>query len=57
MPNFPGAMIIQGATFIPDSRVIKLYSDFWSFTYEIKEYELGTVSSIKPSPDVQFLLV
>ena len=23
LPNFPGAMFIQGATFIPDSRVEK----------------------------------
>ena len=22
LPNFPGAMFIQGATFIPDSRVV-----------------------------------
>ena len=24
LPNFPGAMFIQGATFIPDSRVLIL---------------------------------
>ena len=23
LPNFPGAMFIQGATFIPDSRVVQ----------------------------------
>ena len=26
LPNFPGAMFIQGATFIPDSRVHKMFS-------------------------------
>ena len=26
-PNFPGAMFIQGATFIPDSRVYKKNSE------------------------------
>ena len=24
LPNFPGAMFIQGGTFIPDSRVVEL---------------------------------
>ena len=25
LPNFPGAMFIQGVTFIPDSRVVYFY--------------------------------
>ena len=33
LPNFPGAMFIQGGMFIPDSRVTKVarpdFSSFW----------------------------
>ena len=28
LPNFPGSMFIQGATFIPDSRVVMFDENF-----------------------------
>ena len=43
MPNFPGAMLIQGATFIPESRVVE----------KILKGSLNSIPSPSPSVKIQ----
>ena len=38
LPNFPGAMFIQGATFIPDSRVHIIFSGYFVESLAEGEY-------------------
>ena len=64
LPNFPGATFIQGATFIPDSRVMNKQTKSRNFSYKyeksrfnplgkdfISEYELWHCS---PDPTTNF---
>ena len=45
MPNFPGAMLIQGATFIPESRVVE----------KILKGSLNSIPSPSPSVKIQIM--
>ena len=42
LPNFPGAMFIQGATFIPDSRVVH----FWNCFRNVSGWTLGMIDKV-----------
>ena len=48
LPNFPGAMFIQGATFIPDSRVTSPYGSYQSVRIECKICNLKNDIILKP---------
>ena len=46
LPNFPGAMFIQGATFIPDSRVYSWSIEPLSLLHSKLKFEWVTLESM-----------